>query len=98
MWMNPRTAVLVALTSAAMVGCGSLDPDALDRPAETSVREAERAAALASAMAGHAMSHGTYSHTDAGRDNARTPVPPTVDPHAGHAMPPSPAPVPKENE
>jgi hypothetical protein len=76
----------------------TLDPGTLDGPAETSVRESDRAAALATAMSGHAMSHGTYSQTDAGRDDARAPVPSTPDPHAGHAMPPSPSPIPKENE
>lgn len=55
-----------------------LKSDPLDAPAPTSVEDAARAAAMASEMAGgaHHMSHGSYSHLDAGRPSPRpTPSP-----------------------
>jgi hypothetical protein len=48
----------------------TLRPGDLDRPAPTSLRDAARAAAMTQEMAGvhRGMVHGTYSQTDAGRD------------------------------
>ena len=88
---------------AAQDPTATLRPDALDAPAGTSVRDAQRAAELAAS--GHVMSHGTYRQVDAGRDDvpATSPVgdalrgsapgeqtaPPqsAPDPHAGHRDP-----------
>ena len=103
-----RSGIAVAAGAALALGAGAdpaetLRPDALDAPAETSVREAQRAAELAAS--GHVMAHGTYRHVDAGRDDA--PAAPAADPHAGHGDPhaghhmpapaPSPSPSPKED-
>src|SRR5688572_11563843 len=83
---------------AAQDPTATLRPDALDAPAATSVRDAQRAAELAAS--GHAMAHGTYRQVDAGRDDVRPASPvgdgrrgsapaeaATPDPHAGHADP-----------
>jgi hypothetical protein len=79
----------------------TLRNDTLDAPAATAVRDAARARDAASS--GHAMTHGTYRHVDAGREDVTitspvgpnrrgsAPIVPAADPHAGHAMP-APAP------
>ena len=89
----------------------TLRPGDLDGPAPTSVREAARSAEMAQSMAsgGHGMAHGTYSQTDAGRDDvapsggSMSPAhgghapgtPPAADPHQMHAVPvPRPTPSP----
>jgi hypothetical protein len=84
----------------------TLGSDALDAPATTSLRDAQRAAEAAAS--GHAMSHGVYRQVDAGREDVPVTSPTggarrgsaplgkeggAVDPHAGHAMP-APRPVP----
>jgi hypothetical protein len=48
------------------------EPDSLDAPAPTSVRDAARSAEMAKMMAspGHAMAHGAYVHQDVGRGPA----------------------------
>ena len=93
-------------TAAATPGqpAATLDTDALDAPAPTSVEDARRA--REAAAAGHAMAHGTYRQVDAGREDVpitspvganrrgSAPAAPAADPHAGHAMP-SPAPSPE---
>lgn len=81
--------------AAAGKPADTLAPDALDRPAETSVREAERSAARAAGMSGHAghVAHGRYRHTDAGREEA-----PTASPEHHHHEMPSPSPAPKGDE
>ena len=96
----PATAVATPGQPAA-----TLDADALDAPAPTSVKDARRAAEAA--VSGHAMSHGTYRQVDAGREDVpitspvgaarrgSAPVAPAADPHAGHAMP-APSPSPEE--
>ena len=78
-----------------------LQPDALDAPAQTSVEDAARAAAMAEQMAGgaHHMSHGSYTHVDAGRVPATSPVhressASSPSSHSGHGE----APRPKENQ
>lgn len=50
----------------------TLEPDSLDAPAPTSVRDAARSAEMAKMMAspGHAMAHGAYVHQDVGRGPA----------------------------
>lgn len=50
----------------------TLEPDSLDAPATTSVRDAARSAEMAKMMAspGHAMAHGAYVHQDVGRGPA----------------------------
>jgi len=73
-----------------------LQSDELDRPASTSVEDAARSAAMNAEMAGggHGMSHGSYQHLDAGRDNASPPA----SGHEGHQMPkPQPSPSGREN-
>ena len=83
-----------------------LRPDALDAPAPTSVDDAARAAAMAEQMAGahHHMSHAPYSHVDAGRVPATSPVqrdssaPPPASPHHEHGKAPSPRATPKPRE
>jgi len=87
----------------------TLQADDVDAPAATSLRDAERSAALAKEMAGgHGMQHGTpYRQLDAGRDSESGlthehggPPPETTtpaDPHASHAAPaaaPRPSPSP----
>ena len=75
----------------------------LDAPAPTSVRDAARSAELAQGMAGggHDMTHGTYSHTDAGRTATTAPPPEAMD-HSKHGQPapphPRPSPGAKENK
>jgi hypothetical protein len=69
-----------------------LQPDAFDAPAVTSVEDAARAAAMSEQMAGgHHRSHGSYTHVDAGRVPATSPVqrqssaPPPTPSQSGHA-------------
>jgi hypothetical protein len=81
-------------TAAARPGqtAATLQPNELDRPPTTSLREAARAAAMAEEMAagGHGMVHGTYRQIDAGSDDV---TPPPEGRHEGHpAAPPSQAP------
>ena len=83
-----------ALDAAPGQPARTLQPDSLDAPAETSVEEAEQAAAMAVEMGGHG--HGahdaTYKHQDAGRlpaaeDSHQMPArKPASDPHAGHGQ------------
>ena len=68
--------ISAVLTLAAAVSgqpIATLQPDALDTPAPTSVEEAAKAARLVEGA--HHMSHGTYSHVDAGREVAPSPRP-----------------------
>jgi hypothetical protein len=54
-----------------------LQADPLDAPAASSIEEAARAQEMAEEMSGggsHHMSHGSYSHVDAGRVPATSPV------------------------
>lgn len=93
----------------------TLQPDALDGPVATSVSDASRAAAMAAEMAagGHAMQHGSYTHTDAGREGVvptqapgsapatpRTPPSPAAGhQHGGQTAPqPKPSPSPRNEE
>ena len=79
-----------------------LQPDALDAAAPTSVEDAARAAAMAEQMAAHAhhMNHGSYSHVDAGRVPATSPVPrqspapPPAPAHGEHGVAPATTPQP----
>jgi hypothetical protein len=78
----------------------TLQPDAFDAPASSSIEEAARAAALTAAMAGHSMGNQSYVQKDAGKDaGAASPAPPAArpspdaDPHRHH-MPKAPSPAP----
>lgn len=78
-----------ASTAAAGAPAASLRPSDIDAPAPTSAAEALRAERLAAEMAGgaHSMHHGTYSHTDAGRESTAA-APGTGAAHHGHQPPP----------
>ena len=64
----------------------TLQPDGLDAPAPTAIRDAARSAEMAQQMTsgGHGMAHGTYRQVDAGRDE----VPASSGGHEGHQMDP----------
>jgi hypothetical protein len=64
----------------------TLRADELDAPAGTSLRDAERAAAMSKEMAGrHGMGHGTpYRHLDAGREGASPTPKPSPHRHQGN--------------
>jgi len=64
----------------------TLRADEIDAPAETSLRDAERAAAMSKEMAGrHGMEHGTpYRQLDAGRDSASPTPRPSPHRHQGN--------------
>jgi hypothetical protein len=89
-----------AAVASAQAGqpAATLKADDIDAPAATSLREAERASALAREMPGGHMQHGTpYKQLDAGRGDDPKPA---EDPHAMHRPPaprpsPSPTPTPK---
>jgi hypothetical protein len=95
-----------AASSTAVAGApaASLRADDLDAPVPTAAAEALRAERLAAEMAegAHSMHHGTYSHTDAGRESTDSAPAPSDDVHRGHDVPPvstkppasGPAPVP----
>lgn len=94
MAMTPPRPEPASATAHPGQPAATLRTDAIDGPAPTAVAEAARAAATVTA--GHAMAHGTYSHTDAGRAGA-APQPrpsPAADPHHGHGTRPSPVPSP----
>lgn len=71
----------------------TLQADDVDAPAATSLRDAERSAAMAKEMAGgHGMQHGTpYRQLDAGRDSESGPT----HEHGAPAPRPTPSPTPK---
>jgi hypothetical protein len=77
--------IVEALSAIAKPGAPSatLAADPLDRAPATSIADAARSAATAAEMSGggHAMSHGTYTHVDAGRDAKPSPKP---SPHVEH--------------
>jgi len=86
-------------SATAMPGqpAATLRTDALDGPASTSSGDAARSAAIAAEVTsgGHAMSHGTYTQTDAGRDSV-APAPGAG--HEGHQAAPRPSPSPRNEE
>lgn len=90
--MTPRPET-ASSTADAGAPAASLRANDIDAPAPTAAAEALRAERLAAEMAGgHAMHHGTYSHTDAGRqETSAAPDPGAA--HQGHQPSPvAPAP------
>jgi hypothetical protein len=76
MTMPPPRPEPASLAAEPGQPAGTLQPDDIDRPVPTSVEEAARSEAISAEMAGgggHSMSHGTYKHMDAGRDDAASP-------------------------
>jgi hypothetical protein len=101
MAMPPPRPEPASATATPGQPAATLRRDALDGPASTSAGDAARSAAIAAEMAagGHAMQHGTYTQTDAGRDSV-APAPGAG--HEGHpAAPPSrprPSPSPRNED
>lgn len=83
-----------AASAAPGQPAATLQLDALDRPAPTSIEDVTRAEAMNAEMAGgHGQAgHGTYQHLDAGREGS------SVGGHEGHQAPkPRPSPKPDSN-
>jgi hypothetical protein len=98
MAMGPAAVEPSSASAAPGQAAATLRPDPLDAPASTAVEEAAKATHLADGMSseGHHMSHGAYSHVDAGRVEASTP-----DAHRQHEHPvptPSPRPSPSTED
>jgi hypothetical protein len=101
----------VAATAAPGEPAATLRPDPIDAPAATAITDSARSAAMAAEMASgaHAMQHGSYVQTDAGRDDGAPTRPPasghgahpgstTPDPHLMHEPSPRPSPTPRTEE
>ena len=88
---RPESASTIADAGAP---AASLRANDIDAPVPTATAEALRAERLAAEMAagGHAMHHGTYSHTDAGREETSSAPDPGAAHHGHQPSPAAPAP------